>query len=112
MHQLSLKKYRRRDDVLDDASAIWEVKEIPGVQLAKTLRTNRIPKRYAWRVFLSPRLAIRRRPELGYDELSNDDQAAIALVESLRGKVFTSRRDAMQALEVEVLLTGIDLGLE
>ena len=111
MHQLSLKKYRRKDDVLDDASAVWEVEQIPGVQLAREFRSTCGPNRIAWRIFSSPRLAVRSHPGLRAGAmLSIEEQEAIALIESLRNKTFFTRREAIQALEVEVFRMRINGG--
>jgi len=111
MQQLTLTKYRCKDAVLDDTSAVWEVKQIPGVQLAQTLRNKRMPNRFAWRIFSSPNLAVRSRPSLGVGVmLTVKEQAANALIESLRGQSFHTRREAIQALEVKAL--QMDLRME
>jgi len=110
MQQLSLKKYRRKDEVLHDASAVWEVEQIPGVQLAREFRSTCGHQGIVWRIFLAPKLAVKRHPGLrGENPLTSNEQSTIALVDSLRGQSFPTRKQAMQALEVKRFCMGIKL---
>jgi len=96
METLHYIKYRRKDEVLGDLSAVWEIIGLPGIQIYREDNESRC----RWKAILSPGVSIKRVLRCNDQGLlSNQEQHAIRLWSILKSNRFNTRRETMQAVQ-------------
>jgi len=91
---LTLRKVLAKDQTSDYyQSALWEVEELPGLRI-RQMWDHSIKNNKAWIVY--NRLALQMRGELS--------EQVLHIARTLQDQRFSTRREALQALEVIMML--------